>query len=304
MDRHEHLRLERNIDGRAAHLVDAGGAAEDGSGGAGAEAHHHTRSHQPQLGFQPRMTRPQLVGGGRAVDAALPSRFPGEVLHRVGDEDPRARHPDLLQSLVENAARGADERMPLTILLVAGLFADEHEICARRAFSRDRLRGAAPQVASPARREGSAKLGQRTHRCGGLRGVVGRDTFHGVRRLAKVQVHAEEHQRPEHDCEHSRHDRADPVHMREVVMRAGDHDADHDVEHQQQLPDHDHTFRDVQANVAILELYPAGAALNRHHGANARRRRIQDISSSTGRKFRMRSVETSASATVASPTSM
>ncbi len=51
---------------------------------------------------------------------------------------------------MEHSPGRADERMPLAILAVAGLLANEHRRGTRAAFAEDRLRRVLVEVASPA----------------------------------------------------------------------------------------------------------------------------------------------------------
>ena len=60
------------------------------------------------------------------MKAPLAAKRVLEVLHRVGDIGPVARHAGFRQGLVEHLARRPDEGMARQVLLVARLFADEH----------------------------------------------------------------------------------------------------------------------------------------------------------------------------------
>ncbi len=73
-----------------------------------------------------------------------------EMLDRIGDEGVLARNARLLERGVENAAGGPNERLARQVLLVAGLLADQHEICLFRAFPRNRLGRVAIERTSPA----------------------------------------------------------------------------------------------------------------------------------------------------------
>ena len=61
------------------------------------------------------------------VDPALAARLPLEVLDGVRDVGPPV-DPGLGHALVEDSPGGADERPSGSILLVAGLLADEHDL--------------------------------------------------------------------------------------------------------------------------------------------------------------------------------
>ena len=60
------------------------------------------------------------------MDPALAALLELEMLDRIGDVGLGAVDPGLLQRLVEDLPRRADERVAGQILLIAGLFADEH----------------------------------------------------------------------------------------------------------------------------------------------------------------------------------
>jgi hypothetical protein len=75
------------------------------------------------------------------VQATFAARLPLEVLHHVGDVDLLAIDPRLLQRVVEELAGRSHEGMPLLVLLIAGLLADEHDLAPRRALAKHGLRG-------------------------------------------------------------------------------------------------------------------------------------------------------------------
>ena len=69
------------------------------------------------------------------MDPALAPRLVAEVLDRVGDVDVVAGDAGPLEAPVEHRAGGADERVALDVLAVAGLLADEHQRARARAPS-------------------------------------------------------------------------------------------------------------------------------------------------------------------------
>ena len=95
-----------------------------------------------ELGLEPRATGGELARVRLCVQAALAARggLPLEVLDRVGEVDLVAVEAGGGERLVEQAARGADERVALFVLLVAGLLADEHDARVTRALAEDGLR--------------------------------------------------------------------------------------------------------------------------------------------------------------------
>jgi hypothetical protein len=84
------------------------------------------------------------------MDAALPARFPFEVLHRVGDVNLVAIDPRFFQRPVEDFSSRADEWFASDILLIARLFAQEHKDRAFGSFAEDSLGGVAIEVAGRA----------------------------------------------------------------------------------------------------------------------------------------------------------
>ena len=63
----------------------------------------------------------------RLMDAALPSRFPLEMLDDVSHVDPVARNADPSQHPIQHLPSRTDKRSTGNILVVARLFADEHD---------------------------------------------------------------------------------------------------------------------------------------------------------------------------------
>ena len=70
------------------------------------------------------------------------------MLHGVGDVEPVPVDAGGGERLVEQLARRPDERRPGLVLLIAGLFADEHHVGVRRPCAEHRLGGVQVQVAA------------------------------------------------------------------------------------------------------------------------------------------------------------
>jgi hypothetical protein len=70
------------------------------------------------------------------------------VLHGVRNVDGVPVDPGGIESAIENAAGGADEREPGPVLAVAGLLADEHDGRRHGALSEYRLRSVAVERAA------------------------------------------------------------------------------------------------------------------------------------------------------------
>ena len=70
------------------------------------------------------------------------------MFHRVGDVQPVPLDAGRDERLVQQLARGPDERRPRLVLLIARLFTDEHHVGVRRARAEHSLVGVQVQVAS------------------------------------------------------------------------------------------------------------------------------------------------------------
>src|SRR3546814_16099365 len=84
------------------------------------------------------------------MHAPLATWFPLEMLDGVGDVAPLPIEARRLQRLVENATGWADERRTGEILVVARLFADQHDARASCAFAQHGLRRRRVQIAAQA----------------------------------------------------------------------------------------------------------------------------------------------------------
>ena len=80
------------------------------------------------------------------------------MLDRVGDVNPPAVDPRLVQRTLEEAPGGPDKRLSLKVLLVTRLLADEHHPAVFAAFAEDRLRRLDPEIAGLARGGRLSKL--------------------------------------------------------------------------------------------------------------------------------------------------
>jgi hypothetical protein len=104
------------------------------------------------------------------VQPSLAARAPLKVLDRVGQVDRVSVDPRLGQGAIEHCPGRADERLPLTVLAIARLLADQDQLSLRRALPEDGLCGVLPKRASAAaggraaqRRQG-VRLGQKVRR--------------------------------------------------------------------------------------------------------------------------------------------
>ena len=107
------------------------------------------------------------------MQAPFATLDPSKMFDGVGDVHLVARDASFGKSLVEHPARRSDERMPLTVFHIAGLFADQNDIRMFRPFAENRLGGVFVEITSLARPSRGAQafkvspLGEK-FRCGGL----------------------------------------------------------------------------------------------------------------------------------------
>jgi hypothetical protein len=88
--------------------------------------------------------------GGLLVDPTLAPHLVMEVLDRVRQVHHPAIEAGPLQRLVEDASRGPDERLTLTVLDVPRLLADDHHVGIPRSGREHDLRGVGPQLTAAA----------------------------------------------------------------------------------------------------------------------------------------------------------
>jgi hypothetical protein len=84
------------------------------------------------------------------MDATLAARFPFEMLHRVGDVNFFTIDPRFFQRAIHNFSGRTDERFPGNVLVIAGLFADEHDRRFLWTFAKNRLSSTLVQMTSGA----------------------------------------------------------------------------------------------------------------------------------------------------------
>src|SRR5690349_17185279 len=111
----------------APHLRNSEIAAKQTLSGSRAQANQYTRLCQYQLRPKPRIASRDLRSFRFLVQSPFPLRLPFEVLDGVGYVDSAAIDTGFLKGLVQQPSGRADERMPLQVLLVARLLADEND---------------------------------------------------------------------------------------------------------------------------------------------------------------------------------
>src|SRR5215471_5334000 len=147
MDSGQHNRGERGLKKLATTLCHAERSPEERLRRGRAQTDHGPWFHKRKLDIEPGPARRDVLRPRFLVDPPLPAWLPVEVLHHVGDVDIAAVNPGRLERAIEQLARRADEGPPDLIFQVAGLFADQHQPGAFRAFSKHGLRTLRPELA-------------------------------------------------------------------------------------------------------------------------------------------------------------
>lgn len=106
------------------------------------------------------------------MGALLAAQLMLEVFHRVGDEGLVAGNAGLGQRLVQHLPGRPDEGVARQVLLVAGLFAHQHQLGPAWPLARHPLRPAAVEFAASAHLQADMYLLQRGHRQTVIRGVA------------------------------------------------------------------------------------------------------------------------------------
>ena len=138
------------IDRRAPGLGDGDDAAEQRAGGGGAEGDRDRGLDQQPFLFDPEAAGVDFGGAGLGMDAAGAALFIFEMLDRVGDIGAGAIDAGGGERAIEQLPGGADERAAGQILLIAGLFADEHQPRIGRPLAEHGLRGGGMERAARA----------------------------------------------------------------------------------------------------------------------------------------------------------
>ena len=81
------------------------------------------------------------------MNTTFAARLPFEVLDDVGEVSLRAIDASFFERIVEQTSCRANKWFALEIFFVTGLFADEKNFSATRAFAKDSLRATLPEVA-------------------------------------------------------------------------------------------------------------------------------------------------------------
>jgi hypothetical protein len=102
-------------------LCHAEASAKQRLRGCRSEANDEARLHQPDFCFEPGQASRDLGCIRLGMDATLTASLPLEVLNNVRDKGVSPLDARIRQCFVEQSPGGSDERLPLQVLLMAGL---------------------------------------------------------------------------------------------------------------------------------------------------------------------------------------
>jgi len=150
---------ERGFYRLASFLSHAKILAEQSLCGAGAQADQHFGFDSFEFRIEPGTAGFDLRGSGFLVNAALAAFGSGplEMFDDVGHVNFSAVDPRFGESLIEQLAGGPNKGTSLTILLIAWLFPDKHDGCARRPLPEHSLCGRFPEITCVASRCGTSQ---------------------------------------------------------------------------------------------------------------------------------------------------
>src|SRR5439155_15441561 len=124
--------LARNTEGRT----------EDRLPSCRAKADQQLRFYQGQLRLKPRAAGCDFARIRFLMNSTFAARLPLKMLHRVRDVNLAAIDSSFFERAVHDRSRGSNKRSAGNILVIARLFADEHDRCAPWSFAKNSLRRA------------------------------------------------------------------------------------------------------------------------------------------------------------------
>ena len=110
----------------------------------GAKAYDEFRLNKLHLGMEPGQTCGDFGGIRFRMNPAFAPRLPFEVLHHVRHVGGITIDAGLFESFVEQPTRRSDKRLAREILVIARLFAHQHDRGVPLALAKNRLSGAFP----------------------------------------------------------------------------------------------------------------------------------------------------------------
>src|SRR5690606_30178297 len=113
--------------------------AEEELSSGGAEADHHIRPNDFELGFQPRLARRDVSRARLLVKTFGPTRLPAKVFDYVRKIDFATVNACLFERGIQQPSSRADEGLPFDVLLIPRHLTNEHHRCAARPNTEDGL---------------------------------------------------------------------------------------------------------------------------------------------------------------------
>jgi len=165
MDRHQRLGAIERALLRSTHRSDRCRLAQQRMRGRCAQCDGQRRPDKRALTIEPPATGNNLAAVRAGVQSPLSARLELEVLDRVGHVSGAAIDTRIAERAVEQLSRRPDKGLPGQILLIARLFANEHQPCIDRTFAKHRLGCAAMQRAARAFRSVSTQIVPLLQRC-------------------------------------------------------------------------------------------------------------------------------------------
>ena len=118
--------------------------------GGRSHGHHQRGLDRSEFALIPLAASLDLRSTRFLVQTDFSARHEFEMLDRIGDIDLVTVDPGFFQRPVEHLSGGPYERLAGEVLLVAGLFSNEHDRCMGRSFAEHGLRRVLPQGAGAA----------------------------------------------------------------------------------------------------------------------------------------------------------
>src|SRR5262249_55640319 len=109
------------------------------------QAHNDSRLDRGDFCVEPGATRGNFTGARLLMNAALAARLPFEMLHYVRHVDLFAIDTGFDKGSVQQPPRRPYKGFTAEILVVPGLFSNQHDLRSRAAFPKDSLGGIPPK---------------------------------------------------------------------------------------------------------------------------------------------------------------
>jgi hypothetical protein len=132
VNRDQHPKAASEIERRAAVALDGDRASDHALRRGRSESDDELRPYRLDFAGEPPFANLDLAGVRALVQPALAARLKFEMLDRVGHVDSPPIDAGILERLIQELARRADERTAGKILPVPRLLADQHDLPVRR----------------------------------------------------------------------------------------------------------------------------------------------------------------------------